>query len=182
VYGPVSFTPTAPGVYHWKASYSGDPPNTLSTDTNSDCTDSNEDVTVRQIPTIIATDQKVFPNDSATITSSVAGDNLPAGGTVVFRLYGPTAGATALVNCQAHGDTVGSGGLLYKETANNVGGTHSVTVGTNNTTVSVNTNDTFFWRVTYDTGDTAHTGRQSDCAENVSTAFVNDAGPGTVFP
>src|SRR5262249_30935829 len=185
VYGPVSFTPTAPGVYHWKASYSGDSPNTLSADTNSTCTDSNEDVTVQQIPTIIATDQKVFPNDSATITSSVAGDSLPANGTVVFRLYGPTDGATpqtALQNCQAHGDTVGSGGLLYKETANNVGGSHSVTVGTTNNSVSVNTNDTFFWRVTYDTGDTAHTGRQSDCAENVSTAFVNDAGPGTVFP
>ena len=182
VYGPVSFTPQAPGVYHWKASYSGDSPNTLSADTNSGCTDSNEDVTVRQIPTSIATAQKVFPNDSATITSSVAGDNLPANGTVVFRLYGPTAGATALQNCQAHGDTVGSGGLLYKETANNVGGSNSVTVGTSNNTVSVNTNDTFYWRVTYATGDTAHTGRQSDCVENVSTTFVNDSGPGTLFP
>jgi hypothetical protein len=185
VYGPVSFTPTAPGVYHWKASYNGDSPNTNPTDTNSGCTDSNEDVTVRQIPTEILTNQKVFPNDSATITSSVAGNNLPANGTVVFRLYGPTDGATpqtALQNCQAHGDTIGSGGLLYKETQNNVGGSHSVTVGTSNTGVSVNTNDTFYWRVTYDPGDTAHTGRQSDCVENVSTAFVNDSGPGTLFP
>lgn len=185
VYGPVSFTPTAPGVYHWKASYSGDSPNTLSTDTNSNCTDSNEDVTVRQIPTSIATNQKVFPNDSATVTSSVAGNNLPAGGTVVFRLYGPTDGATpqtALQNCQAHGDTVGSGGLLYKETQPIAGGDHSETVGTTNNSVSVNTNDTFYWRVTYATGDTAHTGSQSDCVENVSTTFTNDSGPGTLFP
>jgi hypothetical protein len=182
VYGPVSFTPTAPGVYHWKASYSGDSPNTNSTDTNSGCTDSNEDVTVRQIPTQVATAQKVFPNDSATITSSVAGNNLPAGGTVVFRLYGPTGATTALANCQAHGDTVNSGGLLYKETQNNVGGSNSVTVGTSNTTVSVNTNDTFYWRVTYNPGDTAHTGSQSDCVENVSTTFINDSGPGTLFP
>jgi hypothetical protein len=184
VYGPVSFTPQAPGVYHWKASYGGDLPNTLSTDTNANCTDSNEDVTVRQIPTAITTTQKAFPEDSATITSTVAGNNLPAGGTVVFRLYGPTDGATpqtALQNCQAHGDTLNSGGLLYKET-DTAGGNHSVTVDTNNTTVSVNTNDTFYWRVTYDPGDTAHTGRQSDCVENVSTAFTNEAGPGTLFP
>jgi hypothetical protein len=178
VYGPVSFTPTAPGVYHWKASYSGDSPNTLATDTNSNCTDSNEDVTVRQIPTEIATAQKVFPQDSATITSSVAGDNLPTTGTVVFRLYGPTTGATASDNCLAHGTT----GLLYTETDNNVGGSHSVTVDTTNTTVSVNTNDTFFWRVTYNPGDTAHTGIQSDCVENVMTTFINDSGPGTLFP
>jgi hypothetical protein len=185
VYGPVSFTPTAPGVYHWKASYSGDSPNTLATDTNSNCTDSNEDVTVRQIPTEIATAQNVFPNDSATITSSVSGNNLPTTGTVVFRLYGPTDGATpqtALQNCQAHGDTVGSGGLLYKQTLTGVGGSHSVMVGTTNTTVSVNSNDTFYWRVTYDPGDTAHTGRQSDCVENTTTAFTNDSGPGTLFP
>jgi hypothetical protein len=185
VYGPVSFTPQAPGVYHWKASYSGDSPNTKSTETNSGCTDTHEDVTVRQIPTEIATAQKVFPNDSATITSSVTGNNLPANGTVVFRLYGPTGGATpqtALQNCQAHGNTIGSGGLLYMETKNNVGGSNSVTVGTSNTSVPVSTNDTFYWRVTYDPGDTAHTGRQSDCVENVSTAFANDAGPGTLFP
>jgi len=57
-----------------------------------------------------------------------------------------------------------------------------VTVVTINNSVSVNTNDTFYWRVTYATGDTAHTGRQSDCVENVSTMFVNDSGPGTLFP
>jgi hypothetical protein len=183
IYGPVSFTPDAPGVYHWQATYSGDSPNTLGTDTNSGCTDTNEDVTVRQIPTTISTAQNVFPNDSATITSSIAGNNLPAGGTVVFSLYGPTGGAAnALANCQAHGTTVGSGGLLYTQQRTIVGGTNSETVATSNTTVSVNTNDTFYWRVTYAPGDTAHTGSQSDCVENVTTAFVNDSGPGTVFP
>jgi len=181
-YGPVSFTPDAPGVYHWKASYSGDSPNTNGADTNSGCTDSNEDVTVRQIPTTISTAQKAFPEDSATITSSVSGNSLPTGGTVVFSLYGPTAGATAQQNCQAHGTTVGSGGLLYTETQNNVGGSNQVMVHTNNTTVAVDSNATFFWRVTYNPGDTAHTGSQSDCVENVTTTFVNDNGPGTLFP
>jgi len=181
-YGPVSFTPDAPGTYHWVASYSGDSPNTNGTDHNTACNDTAEDVVVRQIPTSISTAQSAIPNDSATITSSVAGNVLPATGTVIFRLYGPTAGSTALQNCQAHGDTVGSGGLLYKETKNNVGGANSVTVGTTNTTTSVNASGTYYWRVTYATGDTAHTGRQSDCAENTVLTFNNDSGPGTLFP
>ena len=182
-YGPVYFTPDAPGTYHWVASYGGDPPNTLASDTSA-CLDENEDVVVRQIPTEISTHQKVFPNDSATITSSVAGNNLPSGGSVVFTLYGPTNGGTpktASENCLAHGNTVGSGGVLYTETKT-AGGAHSVTVGTTNTSVAVDTSETYFWRVTYDPGDTAHTGRQSDCVENTVLTFNNDAGPGTLFP
>ena len=31
-YGPVSFTPDAPGTYHWVATYHGDSPNTLAAD------------------------------------------------------------------------------------------------------------------------------------------------------
>lgn len=184
-YGPVSFTPDEPGDYHWVASYDGDLPNTLAAD-SADCgTDPNEDVTVRRIDTAISTAQKVFPQDSTTIDSTVPSENLPAGGTVIFRLYGPTNGGnpqTALQNCLAHGDTVGSGGLLYKETDNNVGGSSSVTTSTNNTEVAVNTSDTFYWRVTYDPNDLAFTGRQSDCVENTGLTFNNDAGPGTLFP
>lgn len=175
-YGPVSFTPDAPGAYHWKATYSGDAPNTLGSSHNGTCADSNEDVVVRQIPTEISTAQKAFPNDAATITSSVAGDNLPSNGTVVFRLY------DTLANCQAGGDTVNSGGLLYKETKTGVGGTHTATVGTANTSVAVDTSTTVYWTVTYATGDTAHTGRQSACTENTQFTFTNDSGPGTLFP
>jgi len=184
-YGPVSFQPDAPGTYHWVATYGGDLPNTqASPATDSPCPDSSEEVVVRQIPTEITTAQRAYPNDSQTITSSLSGNNLPSGGTVKFYLYGPTTGGnSALVNCQAHGTTLNSGGLLYTETANSVGGTtHSVTVPTSNTSVSVNTSDTYYWRVTYATGDTAHTGRQSDCTENTALTFTNDLGTGTVFP
>ena len=175
------FTPSAPGTYTYVASYSGDSPNTKSVPATA-CPDPSgtEAVLVRQIPTDITTQQRVYPNDSATITSSAAGNNLPAGGSVVFRLYGPTA-STALANCLAHGDTVGSGGLLYKET-NTVGGTHSATTSTSNTSVSVDASDTYYWRVTYNPNDTAHTGKQSDCIENTVLTFNNDTGPGTLFP
>jgi hypothetical protein len=180
-YGPVSFTPDAPGTYHWVASYSGNPPNTLASSPSA-CLDTNEDVVVRQISTEITTAQSAYPNDSATITSSVTGDNLPANGTVVFRLYGPSGGNTALVNCTAGGDVVGSGGLLYKQTKINIGGAHSVTTSTNNTSVPVNVTGTYFWKVTYATSDTAHTGRQSFCAENTVFTFNNSSGIGIPFP
>ena len=171
-YGPVSYTPTAPGQYTWIANYSGNLPNTLAK-TGAACgTDPNEAVTVRQIPTSISTAQKTYPQDSATITSSVSGDNLPSTGTVTFSLY------SSLANCQARGATV------YTQTFNNVGGTHSVTLNTTNSSFAVNasTNGTYYWRVTYATGDTAHTGRQSDCTENVVLTFTDDSGPGTIFP
>jgi hypothetical protein len=181
-YGPVSFTPDAPGTYHWVASYPGDLPNTTASSPNpTACLDENEDVVVRRIPTEISTHQSAYPNDSATITSTVAGKSLPGGGTVVFRLFGPTDGVTphtALENCLAHGAT----GLLYTETKNNVGGAQSATTGTSNTSVSVDVSETYYWRVTYDPGNTAFIGRQSDCVENTVLTFNNDAGPGTEFP
>lgn len=173
-YGPVSFTPDAPGTYHWVVSYDGDLPNTLSATHNTDCQTAAESVVVRQIPTEISTTQRAYPNDSATISSSVATDSLPANGTVIFRLYDNST-------CTDTDDVVG-GGLLYKETKTNVGGANEVTVATNNTTVAVSTDTAVYWKVTYATGDTAHTGRQSNCLESTSFEFANDAGPGTLFP
>jgi hypothetical protein len=183
-YGPVSFTPDHPGKFHWKATYTntGSANNASPINDNGSCDQSREDVEIQQIPTTISTAQKVFPQDSATIGSSLAGDNLPAGGTVTFRLYGATGATTALQNCQAHGTSVGSGGLLYERSFSVAGGAPSATFDTDNQTVSINTNTTVYWRVTYATGDTAHTGRQSDCAESTQTTFVNDAGTGSVFP
>ncbi|HWC85510.1 MAG TPA: hypothetical protein VG388_03155 [Solirubrobacteraceae bacterium] len=177
------FTPGSPGTYVFVASYGGDSPNTLGVAATACANQPGaEKVVVRQIPTQISTHQKVYPQDSATITSSIVADSLPTAGTVTFRLYGPTGSATASQNCLAHGDTIGSGGLLYRQAANPVAGGNSFTVGTSNTTVAVDTNDTFYWRVTYAPGDQAHTGSQSDCVENTTTAFVNDIGPGVLFP
>jgi hypothetical protein len=171
-YFSAGFTPDSPGVYHWVASYGGSTSgNTLGTDHNTDCLDTGEDVTVEQIPTSISTRQRVYPNDAAQIASTKTGDNLPAGGTVTFKLY------DSLADCQLHGAT----GLLYSETKTVIGGAHSENLSTSNTTVPVAFDATVYWWVMYDTGDSAHTGRQSDCAENVDMAFTNDAGPGTLF-
>jgi hypothetical protein len=174
-YGPVSFTPDAPGDYHWVASYSGDSPNTLGTDHNTACDDADEDVTVRQVPTSISSTQKALLQDSASIASTDAGVPLPAGGTVLFELFGPTAGATALQNCQADNGT----GELYEEEFTTTGGDETFTTSND---VYVSVDATYYWKVTYDPNDNGFTGRQSSCSESTAVDFTNDAGPGTLFP
>ena len=87
-YGPVSFTPDAPGTYHWKAQYipaTGDPNNIGSTH-NAACNDADETVIVRTDPdgdqdAAELVSQRHRHRSSATI------GNLGAGGTVVFSLY-----------------------------------------------------------------------------------------------
>jgi hypothetical protein len=171
------FTPSAPGQYVFVASYAGDSPNTLGVAATA-CSGQPlaEKVTVQQIPTEITTTPSYFPQDSATVTSSVVGNNLPAGGTLIFRLYNSSA------NCLLHGDTVGQGGLLYRETVTLGAAAHSQTGATNNQTARVSATGSVWWRVTYATGDTAHTGRQSDCVENINATLTGDSGPGTLFP
>jgi hypothetical protein len=184
------FTPSAPGQYVFVASLAADSPNTLGVSATA-CADqpSNEKVTVRTIPTQITTSPFVFPQDQATITSSVTGNNLGTGGSVVFKLFGPTGATTGQTNCTngANVTTVGTGGLLYTQTFTGVGGSHSVNVGpTTNSSVSVNptTATTYWWRVTYtpNASDTAHTGIQSACVENTTVTVTGDSGPGTSLP
>jgi hypothetical protein len=176
------FTPAAPGTYHWKASYTGDLPNTLSKDDNTACGETTEDVVVSQIPSSVSTAPFAYPQDSATITSSGSGDPLPAGGTVTFKLYGATGGttpATALANCQAGGTQ----GVIYSEQQTTTAG-HSSTYTTSNGNVKVNstTSKSYYWLVTYATGDSAHTGSQSKCIENMTVTFTADSGSTTLFP
>jgi len=100
-YGPVSFTPSAVGTYHWVASYSGSLPNTNPTTHNTACNDTGEDVIVRQLPTTTVTtpvDGSGTPVSSVSFGASVfdhavvTGD--PAGGTptgtVNFFICNPT--------------------------------------------------------------------------------------------
>ena len=191
IYITSPFTPAAPGTYHWTGSYEGDSPNTNGTSHNDACGEASEAVTVRQIPTEIKTKQSWYPNDTATITSSILDDLLGADGTVDFYLY--------------DNDTC-SGSTLYSEQQTLDGGSHSEEVATSNypgstavepdgtTTVTpyavtTDYDDTagstagpFYWKVVYtpDDTDTAHTGIQSACgAEQFSITYTNDPGPGT---
>jgi hypothetical protein len=176
-YFTTGVTVSSPGVYHWKASYSGDDPNTLAKAHNAACDQTPEDVTVQQIDSAISTGPYTYPQDSASIKSSVVGDKLPAGGTVVFKLFDSSA------NCTANGTT----GLVFSETKTDVvasGGANEVTgINTNNTTFKVDSSNskTYYWRVTYTTGDSAHTSRQSACTESTAVTQTDAAYPGTLF-
>jgi hypothetical protein len=179
-YGPVSFTPDAPGTYHWKAVYTpavGDP-NNLGSTHNATCNDSDETVVVSQIPTTIKTKQSWIPNDTATVAATSG--NLAAGGKVLFRLYD---NATC------------SGTALYSEEKTLTGGSPSEEVGTTNTTTFTITTGyadpagsvagPYSWKVVYtpSASDTAHTGKQSSCdAEHFSITYTNDSGPGSNLP
>jgi hypothetical protein len=185
-YGPVSFKPGAPGQYHWVAVYS----HTATTVNNSglpvthnaDCSDGDENVTVRQIPTEIRTKQNWIPNDTAEIKATVG--NLAAGGTVVFSLY---SNATC------------TGSAVYTETKTLAGGSPTEEVSTSNTgtgtgmfritsgyaDAAASTAGPYSWKVVYTpaAADTAHTGKQSSCnAENFDIDYTNSAGPGSNLP
>ena len=171
-YGPVSFTPTAPGTYSWKAQYqAGGAVNTQSSTVhNTLCNETAENVVVAQIPTDISTTPFGYPQDTAVVKAKTG--NVPAG-SVVFRLY------DSLANCKAAGDTVGQGGLLFKETKSVTGGQATETLTTNNTNVKIdspgNNGNPYYWTVVFTPTGTTHTSRSSTCAENTSMTHTPHA-------
>lgn len=86
-YGPVSFTPTAVGTYHWIASYSGDANNNSAAGS---CGDTGENDTVSpQSPQISTTASAGVPvGGDISDTAHLTGGYSPTG-TISFALYGP---------------------------------------------------------------------------------------------
>ena len=195
-YGPVSFKPGAPGAYHWVAVYSASATtnNTgLPVTHNANCSDGDEAVTVRQIPTNIKTKQSWYPNDTATITSSLAGDNLKAGGTIDWFLYdNATCTGTAKYSERYTILAADEANSIEKGTHNYPGSTATTPSGGTVTPYNITTgyadaaNSTVgqhAWKVVYTPTDSAHTGKQSACnVEHFNTTYTNDNGPGTNLP
>jgi hypothetical protein len=192
VYGPVSFTPDHAGLFHWQATLdnsSGSANNILPVSDDANCDDANEAVTVQQIPTDIKSKQSWYPNDTATISSTVTGDNLVAGGTVDFSFY-------------TSSDCTGS--AVYSERQTLAGGSHTEEVGTHNfsgstaktpgnVTVTPYLENSAYtdasgssvggsWKVVYTptAADTLHLGISSACTtghtENHTITYSNDPG------
>lgn len=147
------FAPSAPGNYHWVAVYSGSSPNTSGVTHNAACTDSDEDVTVSNVPSSISTAQTWVPNDSATV-SAPAGGSLD--GTVHFALY-------------ANGTCAGT--AIYTEDEA-VSGSSPRTVSTSNTTAQDATG-TFSWGVSYDSDNPAQRDIPASCQETSSLTVAN---------
>ncbi|HEX5968800.1 MAG TPA: hemagglutinin, partial [Intrasporangium sp.] len=161
-YGPVQFTPTVAGEYHWVATYSGSTNNNGTTH-NAACTDANEDVVVESITPALSTAQTWVPNDSATITAT-AGGNLT--GTVSFDLFGSS-------DC--------TGTVLYDEdVAIPANAGLDETVGTSNDGVAANGGYTasasgnFSWLVSYDSTNPAQNDVPATCVEVSSLTIDND--------
>jgi hypothetical protein len=104
----------------------------------------------------ITTAQKLFPQDSATLSATAGGTPT---GTVDFALYAPS-------------DTNCSGTPIF--TQQNVNLTNGV-ANTNNTNFSVNqaSSGNYKWVVHYD-GDATHNEATSACGKEAFTATIED--------
>jgi hypothetical protein len=163
---PVSFTPAAPGVYHWKATYGGDLPNTTaSAEHNTSCNDTLEDVTVQQVPTTLTTRQFVFPQDKAKIAASAG--NLS--GSIAFRLFDTAS------NCTGDNGTTTATGLLYSEpgSAHPISGASPQVASTNNTTYRVINTTTVVWHVVYTSTNPAQLS-SSSCLESTQVTYAGN--------
>jgi len=164
-YGPVSFTPDAPGTYHWKAQYVpvATDVNNIGSTHNGSCNDADETVVVSQVPSSITTRQFHFPQDKAVITAT-GGGNLA--GSVTFKLYDSVA------NCTANGAT----GLLYTSAALPISGASPQSATTSNTTARVSTDTIYAWRVTFTSTNQAQLGSSSVCTETTDADFEGQDG------
>jgi hypothetical protein len=151
-YGSGDFTPTAAGTYFWTASYSGDA-NNLAASTA--CGDANESSVVNKAESSIATVQRLFPQDSATISALAGGTPT---GSVTFSLYGPD-------------DLLCSGLAVFSQTVALSGGSAE----TSNTLFSViaGTSGTYRWVVSYP-GDDTHLASTSACGTEQFTATITN--------
>jgi hypothetical protein len=150
-YNSGNFTPTAVGTYYWVASYSGDNKNQP---VSGQCGDADESSVVKKALANVETAQKLFPQDSATLSASAGGTPT---GSVTFKLYNNT-------DC--------SGTAVY--TQNNVN-LVSGTANTNNTSFSVDqaSSGNYKWLVEY-SGDAKHESATSACGKEAFTATIDN--------
>lgn len=168
-YFSAGFTPNLPGVYHWIASYSGSTSgNTTSTDHNTDCSDTGEDVTVQQLQPTMDTEQSFIPNDSATIT--VAAGTGALDGEVNFYLWvdDATCGAGDL------GTADQTFGPLDVDAADVGTDPLSDTVETANSTAYGDDGTTFHWIAVFTSNNGAHLGVTSGCGNEHSSITIDN--------
>jgi hypothetical protein len=152
-YNSGNFTPTAVGTYYWTASYSGDAKNLA---VSTACNDANESSVVNKAPSNIATEQRVFPQDAATISASAGGSPT---GSVTFSLFGPN-------------DTTCSAAAVFTQTVSLSGSPASASTTNTAFSVSAANAGNYRWVAAYG-GDPTHEGSTSNCTENFTVTIVN---------
>ncbi|MGW9631928.1 hemagglutinin [Agromyces sp. NPDC055520] len=149
------FAPAAPGEYHWVAVYSGNPPNTSGITHNSGCTDDDEDVVVKTVPSTLSSAQNWVPNDSVTVTAPAGSGALA--GNVDFELF---ANATC------------TGAAIFTQMNVSVSGNSPQTVSTSNITPQL-ADGSFSWRVNYDSTNVAQRDIAPTCHETSALTVAN---------
>jgi hypothetical protein len=152
-YGPVSFTPTAAGNYHWVAEYSGNLPNTNGVTHNADCTDTAEDVLVTSVPSSLTSAQTWVPSDSVTVSATAGG---ALDGTVSFKFF-------TNANCTAPSAFA---------TTKDVSGASPQTVSSGNAPEQT-VNGSFSWEVSYDSDNPAQQDIAPSCHETSALTIQN---------
>lgn len=158
IYGSGSFTPTLPGTYRWKASYSGDSRNFAVAGA---CNDSYESVVVRERTPAMVTQASanVTVGGSTSDTATLSGATPTAGGTIIFKLFGPN-------------DAFCTGPPIYTSAAVAVAGNSSYGSGSFTPTTA----GTYRWIATY-SGDTKNYGVALTCNGTNESVTISPRGP-----
>jgi hypothetical protein len=145
------FTPTAPGVYRWTASYAGDANNDPA---SSACNAANESVTVSQSAPLLSTiaSPNVEIGDSVDDVATLSQGVNPTG-TITFSLYGPD-------------DSGCSGAAAFTDTQT-VSGNGQYTSGQFTPTAA----GTYRWIASY-SGDSDNSAAQTACNEGSESVTV----------
>ena len=147
------FVPTAPGTYHWAASYSGNLPNNNATTHNTACNDTNEDVVVTTVPSSLTSAQTWVPSDSATVSATGGG---AMAGTVSFEFF-------------TNGTCTGSSAFSATKS---VVGASPQTVTSGNAPAQT-ASGSFSWRVSYDSTNPGQRDIGASCHETSSLTVAN---------
>jgi len=160
---------SAAGSYCWAAEFHALTPTGLP-----DATATTTECFTATTPTSLATNPWFYPQDRAVISASSGGD---LAGSVKFRLFDNSTDC----NAKTPSDTVGSGGLLFRE-VDDVSGASAQTVDTSNASYLVSSTlaNSLYWLVTYHSTNGDQTDSHSVCVENIGATITAD---GTVtFP
>ena len=147
------FVPTAPGTYHWAASYSGNLPNNNATTHNTACDDTNEDVIVTTVPSSLTSAQTWVPSDSVTVSATGGG---AMAGTVSFEFF---------TNGTCNGTSAFS-------TTKTVAGASPQTVLSGNAPAQT-ASGSFSWRVSYDSTNPGQRDIPASCHETSALTVSN---------
>jgi uncharacterized repeat protein (TIGR01451 family) len=160
-----TYTATAAGTYRWIASYGGDAKNKS---VAGQCNDASESVVVDKASPTITTDAQdtaKLPDATVNDTATLSGLNPGAGGTVVFRLYGPSS--TPVCN-----DNGAAKNLVFTSSAVTVNGNGSY----GPVSTQVTKAGTYYWIASY-SGDANNNSVSGTCGEATEVSSVDKASP-----